>query len=273
MKTYIALFVTAFLLPLITFAPPLPVPVEYYCLHPYIAPDVDWVLPLTKGIIIVSILPSLCLLFWILFFRNKGKGLMLILPGMLLACTSNAQTTSFMAEEMTTLSVGQKLLPTGWIWATHQTKSGHGVIVFSLVNRDWAEGFAGWFYGKPVNTTTYLEGGVAFGGETDPERANNIPPLRGMAYLFADMKLDSLSDKHRLTWFLDVEYGKSGYWYLSYFNWNFSKHVGVGAHALYGVSIGPRLQFTLGHLYLYGSGGYGVETEKFGGVIGIRGVF
>src|SRR6185436_17146987 len=109
-----------------------------------------------------------------------------------------------------------------------------------------------------------VELGIAGGIEIDDD------PIRGSAYIYSEKSPDSTSAKGKSVFYLTGEYVGSGYWYQGYFVYNVTRTVGLGVHAQYAGDIGPRLQWTKGHLQIWLSGGYNLEEKEPGGLSGLR---
>ncbi len=156
--------------------------------------------------------------------------------------------------------------PTAFIWASkYWSGSKFGAFVFALNSPNYGEFLIGPSYTfSNANPQRFIEIGIAGGFDSKP---------RTSAYLFFNANPDSTGIRNKGKWqgLLNVEYGKTGYWYLGFVTYNISNTFAIGCHAQSFNGVwGPRFQFQKSGFMVYTTAGYNLESQKNGVLGGLR---
>lgn len=156
--------------------------------------------------------------------------------------------------------------PTAFIWASKYWKnSKFGTFIFALNSPGYGEFLVGPSYTlSSRNPQKFVEFGIAGGFDSE---------LRTSAYIFFNANPDSSGLNNNRKWqgLLNVEYGKTGYWYLGFVTYGITNRFSIGCHAQSFTGVwGPRLQFQRQDLMTYVTIGRNLEKRWNGALGGVR---
>lgn len=197
------------------------------------------------------------------------KRLVIIIAILASALAVSAQTLVFV-ENMNIYHKGETS-PNVFMQANKYYSGSHfGAFAYALAGQYYGEAVAGPTYNINMGSKVFVELGIGAGLETCDK------PMRCAGYIYAEHKRDTAahSDKGKLSFLVNYEQSKSGYWYVSFVNYNISDRLALGLHAQYGAACGPRIQLMLpGKIMIWGTAGYDLENKKPGAISGLRLIF